>query len=131
MEDFHRRKRRRYREIDRERFRLANEPPPAPENSSALAQYLPRLLKDLKLEDALWDQQLLDQWCGLVGPQVAGHARPGKVERKTLIVYVTSSAWLQELNRFGRAEILAKVQQAFGAERIRDVRLVLDPDLGR
>jgi hypothetical protein len=131
MENYRRRRRPRYREIDRERFGLRNEPPPSPDHTAPLKQLVPGFLKVLKIEEGLWEQQLMEQWAELVGPQLAGRARPGKVERKVLMVYVTSSAWLQELNRFGRPQILKNLQAAFGADRVRDIRLVLDPDLRR
>ena len=126
-----RHKRPTYREIDRERFYLTHEQPPSTDHTTSLTKFIPKILKGFGLEQELWEQQLMEEWPKLVGPQISGHARPGKVERKILFVYVTSSAWLQELTSFGQREILKKVQDNFGADRIRSIRLRLDPDMGR
>jgi len=121
----------RYREIDRERFHLTDERPSLSDRTMPLNQIVPKILKGFGLEQEHWEQQLMEEWPLLVGPQISRHARPGKIERKILTVYVTSSAWLQELTSFGQREILKKVQDKFGANRIRTIRLRLDPDLGR
>jgi len=126
-----RRKKPTYREIDRERFRLTHEQPPSSDHTVPLDKIIPKIIKGMGLEQDLWEQQLMGEWPKLVGPQLSRHARPGKVERKILFVYVTSSAWLQELTSFGQREILKKVQDNFGADRIRSIRLRLDPDMGR
>ena len=126
-----RRKKPIYREIDRERFHLTDERPPSSDHTVPLNRIVPKILKGFGLEQAHWEQQLMEEWPMLVGPQISRHARPGKVERKIFSVYVTSSAWLQELTSFGQREILKKVQDKFGADRIRTIRLRLDPDVGR
>jgi hypothetical protein len=124
---------RRYYDIrDRERFGLTWEAePPAPGQEVELGGLVPSILKSMGLEQDLWQKQLFEEWVSLVGPQVAKNARPGQVDRGILSVYVTSSAWLNELSRFGKPQMLKKLQAQFGAHRIRAVRLQLDPDLNR
>lgn len=122
--------RRRYREIDRERFRLGrHDAPPGGDDSRELASIVPAILRDAGLHEELWERRLLDEWTVLVGPQVARHARPGKIERGTLHVFVSHSGWLNELSRYGKKQILESVQKRFGAACVRDIRLQLDPDL--
>ena len=89
-------------------------------------------MKQFGLEQRLWQNRLAEEWESLVGPQVAGHTRPGRIERKVLYVFVAHSAWLSELQRYGqKQQMLANIQARFGADRIKDLRLRLDPDAGR
>ncbi len=92
---------------------------------------LPRLMKELGLDADVWRETLQEDWKELVGPQVARHARPGRFERGTLYVYVTHSIWLSELQRHGHKQILANLQERYGASRIKRLRLQLDPDLDK
>ena len=101
------------------------------DHSMAAAEVLPKLLKNLGLTERMWQDTLVDDWHGLVGAQVAKHARPGRLERGTLYVYVTHSIWLSELQRNGQKQILANLQEKYGNKEIKRIRLLLDPDMGR
>ena len=85
----------------------------------------------LGLENRLWEETLLEEWPSLVGPQVSRHARPGRLERGTLYIYVTHSMWLSELHRNFQPQILDNLQARFKEQPIRKLRFQLDPDLGR
>ena len=85
-------------------------------------------MKKIGLEQPLWEQTLLREWEEIVGPQVAQHARPGRLDRKILCVYIANSVWLMELRRFGEKAMLNNLQQRFGRATIKGVRLQLDPD---
>ena len=57
---------------------------------------------------------LVGAWPGLVGPQVAANAWPGRLARDgTLHVNTSSSAWAFELGHL-EAEILPRLQEALG-----------------
>jgi predicted nucleic acid-binding Zn ribbon protein len=115
--------------IERERCRIAEPAPPrAPTEERAFGAILPNVLAQLGLEDDLWRERLRDEWVGTVGPSVGAHTRPGKYRDGYLTVFVDSSVWLNELLRFGQAPLLAKLQARYGANKIRDLRLQLDPD---
>lgn len=86
------------------------------------------VMKDLGLEQRLWERAITEEWPTLVGRQVAAHTRPGPLERGTLVVFVRHSTWLAELRHCGMQEILLNLQKRFGADRIRAVRLQLDPE---
>ena len=124
------RHRRRYRQIDRERFQIEHGYPDCPYPDHDFARMIARRLKDTPVADDIWLKHLEEQWLEVVGKQIVGHARPGPMQGTTLTVYVTSSAWLNELSRFGRNRLLANLQKRFGRDRIRSVRIQLDPDLG-
>lgn len=116
--------------IERERFHLPRERQTAePAPSTPIGEVIPGLLKQVGLADRLWEQTLLAEWSSLVGDQVARRARPGRMHRGTLVIFVSNSAWLSELSRYGQQQILENIQKRFGAGRIQGIRLQLDPDL--
>lgn len=114
--------------MERERHAIAHRQPLAPETSASIGDVVPGVVRTMGLESRLWERTLADEWPSLVGPQLAQHARPGRYDRKTLYIFVDHPTWLNELSRYGQKEILAKLQARYGAERIRQVRLQLDPE---
>ncbi len=117
-----------YSLMDRERYQLPPDAvPPAPENTHSLAEYVERLLKQLDLDERLWTAQLLEEWSALVGEQMAAQTRPGDLEEGRLIVFVSHSMWLNELQRYSGRVMLKKLQDRFGAQRIRSITFKLDP----
>ena len=124
--------RRYYGIVDRERFGLPwGAEPPAPKNEIEVGGLVPGILRNMGLEQELWQKQLFEEWVSLVGPQIARNARPGQVEGTILTVYVTSSVWLNELSRFAKPQMVQKLKAKFGANRIRGIRLQLDPDVNK
>ena len=75
---------------------------------------LPGLLGKLGLEERQAAAALLKAWPHLVEPEVAAHARPTGLRKGTLFVAVDSSAWLDEIVRYRRKDILDRLQQSFG-----------------
>jgi predicted nucleic acid-binding Zn ribbon protein len=115
-------------EIQRERCRLDAGVSSNPERLEPVSGVLSRVLKNLGLKDQVWLMELAAAWPEMVGPVVASHARPGRVSRGELHVFVDSSVWLFELQRFGQKQFLEKVWALFGTDRIRSVRFVMDPE---
>jgi predicted nucleic acid-binding Zn ribbon protein len=115
-------------ELQRERHRIFRTMPLQPESSATAAEVVPLIMKQLGLENRLWEQALINEWESLVGPQVAKHARAGRLERKVLHVFVDHPAWLSDLSRYGQKQLVENIQKRFGAEKIKGIRLQLDPD---
>jgi predicted nucleic acid-binding Zn ribbon protein len=113
---------------ERERHHLSRPDPFPPDSDSTLGDVVPQIMKQLGLGDRFWEQALVNEWASLVGPQVAQHARPGRIDRKVLCIFVSHSTWLSELSRYGQKQILENLQKRFGADRIKTIRLQLDPD---
>lgn len=115
--------------VTRERFQLPDMEPPAAEPDVAVREIVNEIFKgiDVRRQPALLDQ-IREAWRELAGPGAANHARPGYLDHQTLVVFVDSSVWLDELARYERAGILARIQQRFGAEAIKALRLQADPD---
>ena len=70
---------------------------------------------------------MIKDWAELVGAQVAQHTRPGRIHRKMLFVFVDHSLWLNELSRYGQQKMLENIQAKFGSDKIKSIRLQLDP----
>lgn len=89
-----------------------------------------KVMKRLGLENQHWLAVLEGEWEAIVGASVAAHARPGRVERGRLTVFVDNSVWLSELSRYGRDKILENLQAKFGKGKIQSIGLQIDPDRG-
>lgn len=115
--------------VNRERFQLPDPEPPAAEPDVAVREIVNDIFKsiDVRRQPALLDQ-IREAWRELAGPGAATHARPGYLDHQTLVIFVDSAVWLDELARYARAGILARIQQRFGAEAIKALRLQADPE---
>jgi predicted nucleic acid-binding Zn ribbon protein len=115
-------------ELQRERHRIFRTQPLPPESLATVAEVVPRIMRQLGLENRLWEQALIQEWESLVGPQVAKHTRAGRLERKVLHIFVDHPVWLSDLSRYGQKQIIENLQKRFGADKIKAIRLQLDPD---
>lgn len=50
--------------------------------------------------------EILEQWEDLVGSQVALHAKPRKITKGVLTIFVDSPVWLHELTTFAKPTLL-------------------------
>ena len=107
---------------DRERFHLTDSDPEPAESAAPIKKTIMDVFARLESEEpSLW-RQLEQEWENLVGVPIARHARPVRLERKTLIVAVDSSVWMNELIRYERGPMLARLQERYGVDRIKEVR---------
>ena len=130
--------------VTRERFQLPDMEPPAAGNclagdclagdclaepDVAVREVVNDIFKsiDVRRQPGLLEQ-IREAWRELAGPGAATHARPGYLDRQTLVIFVDSAVWLNELVRYERAGILARLQQRFGVEAIKALRLQADPE---
>jgi predicted nucleic acid-binding Zn ribbon protein len=117
--------------VQKERARLTDPAPPPPAREARpVGAVLPDVLKTLGLEERHWMAVLQTEWAECVGADVARHTRPGRLQGKTLVVFVDSSAWLSELARFGRDAMLARVRDRVGRGKVNALRLEIDPGDG-
>ena len=115
-------------EVQRERCQIPLEQPPPPDGAVGIGVVAEQLIKKWGLEARVWEERLLRDWPEVVGAQVAGHSRPGRMDRGTLVIFVDSSVWLSELARYIRGPLLTNVQRLCGADKVQKIRLQLDPD---
>ena len=77
-------------------------------------ELLPALMKSLRLDARQAEAEVVKVWNALIDPAVTAHAQPANLQKGTLFVNVDSSAWLNEIVRYRRKEILERLQSSFG-----------------
>lgn len=118
--------------VQQERARIdADIRPPPAAHVSTLGQTIPGLMKQIGIAPDYWQERITNDWPEIVGPGIAKNTRPGKLDNVSLTIYVTNSVWLHELKRVGYTPLLEKLQKKYGPEKIRHLKLLLDPDSGR
>ena len=70
--------------------------------------------------------QVWDVWADAVGPVISEHTRPAAFKEKQLLVHVTDSTWLQEL-QFLKADIIQAVNEMVGAKSVEDIKFAIGP----
>jgi len=83
-------------------------------------------LRRKKLAGPMRPFLLVEQWKTIVGARIADRTRPSTLKDDTLIIAVTNSSWLNELN-FLRSEIRRKVNHALDADVVKTIKLVIGP----
>ena len=89
----------------------------------SLSGVLPRVFKQLGLEEGLLGWRAVHEWEQVVGPRVARHTRAVAFRDGVLQIEVEGSAWMHELG-FLRRELVQRANQLAGANVVRDVRFV-------
>lgn len=117
--------------LTRERLRLAEALPPAPEADWSIRGSLVQLFKKLDERQCPLLQQVQARWPAIAGPQFAAHAWPGRLNANVLYVYVDSSAWLNEIVRFQADNILRQIRSMTGPADIKTVRYQVNPRQAR
>ncbi len=112
---------------ERERFQLPNPDPEPPESAGPIRQTILNIFSRMNTgEPSLW-RRVAAEWEDLAGAAIARHARPVRLERKMLVVAVDSAVWMNELIRYERAPLLARLQAKYGADRIKVLHFQADP----
>lgn len=70
---------------------------------------MPRVLKQLALDEQVKNRRLLDTWPDIVGPNIARHAWLVGFEKRCLFVTVDSPVWHGQLHLL-KDKILAKIR---------------------
>ena len=79
---------------------------------------LPKVLTDLRLDRRQAEAEILRVWNHLIDPTLTAHAQPVGLNQGTLFVTVDNSAWLDEIVRYRRKEILDRLRHSFGRDLI-------------
>jgi Dna[CI] antecedent, DciA len=80
-----------------------------------------KVLTDLKMDSRRADIEIVKVWNELLDPNLTAHAQPHNLHKGTLFVNVDSSAWLSEIVRYRRKEILDRLQHSFGKNLIQKI----------
>lgn len=88
------------------------------DRTKAAGSVLPRVLKDLRMDNRQAEAEVVKVWNHLLDPNIIAHAQPSGIHKGTLFVNVDSSVWLAEIVRYRRKEILDRLQHSFGKDFI-------------
>jgi predicted nucleic acid-binding Zn ribbon protein len=80
-----------------------------------------KVLADLKMDSRRADIEIVKVWNSLIDPNITAHAQPHNLHKGTLFVNVDNSAWLSEIVRYRRKEILDRLQHSFGKNLIQKI----------
>jgi predicted nucleic acid-binding Zn ribbon protein len=80
-----------------------------------------KVMNDLNLDSRRAEIEIVKVWNSLIDPVVTAHAQPANLHKGTLFVNVDSSAWLSEIVRYRRKEILDRLQHSFGRTAIQKI----------
>lgn len=69
---------------------------------------------------------LVQVWKKVVGPPISDNATPFAVKGSLLLVHVSSSVWLHQL-QFLKAELLEKLNRGLKNERIDEIKFKIGP----
>ena len=87
-------------------------------SSKNVNDVLPKILTELRIDKRQSETEVLKVWNNLIDPNIVAHAKPTGLHKGTLFVTVDSSAWLSEIVRYRRREILERLQNSFGKDLI-------------
>ena len=87
----------------------------------AVGDVLPRVMLDLRMDHRRAEAEVVKVWNSLLDPNIVTHAQPAGLHKGTLFVNVDSSAWLSEIVRYRRSEILDRLQHSFGKGLIQKI----------
>jgi predicted nucleic acid-binding Zn ribbon protein len=90
----------------------------------SLSGLLPRVLKQLGLDQGLLGWRTVSEWPQVVGPRIARHTRAVAFRDGVLQVEVEGSAWMHELG-FLKRDLVRKVNEHAGSRLVRDVRFIV------
>ena len=91
-----------------------------------IGSVLPDVLKTCRCEPGGNLSQVWDLWDNAVGETIAANARPEAFKGKILLVHVTSSAWMHQL-QFLKENIIKKINDALGETRVEEIKFKIGP----
>ena len=86
-----------------------------------LGTVLPNLLKSIRTGSDAQLVEVWELWDGVVGETIAKNARPAAFKGKLLLVEVSSSTWMHQL-QFLKTDIIEKINHAFGKEMVDEIK---------
>lgn len=92
-----------------------------------ISEVLPELLRAHQRKHGRELTRILEEWDGVVGDQIAAHARPSAYRNRRLSVTVANSGWLQQL-QFLKEDMIARLNDRLGASLIGDIKFRIGTD---
>ncbi len=91
-----------------------------------IGSILDGLLKNYRYEPEGELMRVWHVWDSTVGDVVSKNAKPAAFKGRILLVYVTSSTWVHQL-QFLKEEIIAKLNKSLGKTLIDDLKFKIGP----
>ena len=82
---------------------------------------MPQVLTTLRMDKRRSEAEILSVWKALIDPTIVAHAQPTGIHKGTVFISVDSSVWLNEIVRYRRKEILARLQHSFGRDFVKKI----------
>lgn len=80
---------------------------------------LPKVFSHIRFDNRRSEAEIVRVWNELLAPEIVAHAQPTGLRKGTLFVTVDSNAWLAEIVRYRKAEILERLRHSFGSVLIK------------
>ena len=96
------------------------------EKPTSLGNALSEALRHANLGVNLQMGRLWNRWDQVVGPTVSQNAKPAVIKGGLLIVHVSSTPWMQQL-QFLKADIMDRLNSDLGRSVIEDIRFKIGP----
>jgi len=85
-----------------------------------------KVLNQCRCESDMEMTEVWRLWESAVGKAIAENARPAAFKGRMLLVHVTSSTWIHEL-QFLKKDIIRKVNDALGEEQVEEIKFKIGP----
>ncbi|MCP3951177.1 MAG: DUF721 domain-containing protein [Desulfobacterales bacterium] len=87
---------------------------------------LPDVIRTCRRENDTAMTTVWDIWVHAVGPTLAENTQPAAFKGRLLLVHVSSSVWLHQL-QFMKPELIEKVNAACGGKLVEDMTFKIGP----
>ncbi len=95
-------------------------------NLSHIGNILQNVMRTCRNDSDLDMTQIWDMWDSAIGKEISQNAQPAAFKGQLLVVHVTSSTWVQQL-QFLKKDIIDKVNHTLEKELVKDIRFKIGP----
>ncbi|MCP3922376.1 MAG: DUF721 domain-containing protein [Desulfobacterales bacterium] len=88
---------------------------------SHISGFLKETLKSYTKTNSSGMTAIWDNWNDAVGEKIAENAQPAAFKGETLLVYVSSSTWMQHLS-FLKNDIIDKINESLEEKSVKDIK---------
>src|SRR5579875_3312789 len=102
-------------------------PPRGEQDPKKLSELLDRTTKRLGGPSSGTTSAVFSRWEQVVGPDIAGHARPVSLHRGALVLAVDHPAWATQL-RYMTSDLLTRISEATGTHEVQEIHIRVEGD---
>nr|CBX30431.1 hypothetical protein N47_Q17540 [uncultured Desulfobacterium sp.] len=86
-----------------------------------MGNILGNILNKFRMELGFETENISGIWKNIVGEAIYKNTKPAGFKGQTLLVNVSGSVWMQELQYY-KKDIISKLNNEFGKEMVRDIK---------